>query len=73
MNQQHQQKPGKSKEVKMTLRPKEVSLIIALLTKFTHGEVVISMRDGVPQHIKQAWRNDALVADGLSTPEGTDT
>lgn len=46
------------------LSSKEVALIVALRTRFTHGVVEITMRDGTPQHIRRAWENDALETAG---------
>lgn len=46
------------------LHPKELTLIVALREKFPFGDVVISMRDGVPQRIKQAWVFDNLDLSG---------
>lgn len=49
------------------LSPKEQALIIALRGKFGHGEVIVVMRDGVPQYIKRAWENDGLSTEQLGT------
>ena len=39
----------------MQLNDNEKALIIALRTRFQHGEVIIMMRDGIPQRVKKAW------------------
>jgi hypothetical protein len=44
------------------LHPKELALIFSLRNKFKFGEVVVVMRDGVPQRLKQV-----VVFDDLST------
>ena len=44
----------------INLHPKELALILALREKFPYGDVVIVMRDAVPQRIKQAWIFDDL-------------
>lgn len=44
----------------MPLSDKERALIVALRGPFKHGEVILVMRDGTPQYIKQAWKSDAL-------------
>lgn len=41
------------KELKLS--DNEKALIIALRTKFCYGEVIIMMRDGIPQRVKKAW------------------
>jgi len=45
---------------KIVLNNNEKALIIALRTKFRFGEVIILMRDGVPQIIKKAWISTEL-------------
>ena len=42
------------------LHPKELSLIIALRGRFRFGEVIIIMRDGVPQRLKKVELFDDL-------------
>ena len=42
------------------LHPKELSLILALRNRFRFGEVVILMRDGVPQRLKRVEIFDNL-------------
>lgn len=53
------------KTIQLEVSPKEFALITALRKRFTFGEVVITMRDGQPQHIKRAWENDSLSAEDL--------
>ena len=53
----------KENKTNIEVNEKELALLIALRTRFTFGEVVITMRDGVPQHIKTAWINDSLKAE----------
>lgn len=45
------------------LHPKEISLILALRNKFRFGEVLIIMRDGVPQRLKKVELFDDLSTD----------
>ncbi len=53
------------KTIQLDLSPKEFALIMALRKRFTFGEVVITMREGMPQHIKRAWENDSLSSEEL--------
>lgn len=39
---------------------KEYCLIMALRHRFRYNEVIIMMRDGVPQHIRHAWESEDL-------------
>jgi len=39
----------------MELNDNEKALILALRNRFRYGDVIIVMRDGIPQRIKQAW------------------
>lgn len=52
--------PPQQKRRLVELHEREAALIAALRFKFTFGEVVIVMRDGVPQFVKSAWVNDQL-------------
>ncbi len=42
------------------LHPKELSLIIALRDKFSNGEVIINVQNGVPIRIKRVTEFDYL-------------
>jgi len=42
-----------SDELLKTLRQEEIIMILALRHKFKFGEVIIQMRDGVPQRISK--------------------
>ena len=53
-------KKTKQRAQLINLHPKELALILALREKFPFGDVVIVMRDGVPQMIKQALIFDDL-------------
>ena len=53
-------KRGTAKPQLINLHPKELALILALREKFPYGDVVIVMREAVPQRIKQAWIFDDL-------------
>lgn len=55
MPQEHQRN-----NYKVELCFEEWCLITALRNKFQYGEVIIMMRDGVPQRIKQAFTTDNL-------------
>ena len=44
----------------LELNDHEVALIIAMRKRFRHGEVVVMMRDGMPQYIKKAWPSEEL-------------
>lgn len=44
------------------LHPKEIALILSLRNKFRFGEVIVVMRDGIPQRLKQV-----VLFDDLST------
>ena len=52
------------------LHAKELALILALRNKFRFGEVIVVMRDGIPQRLKQVILFDDLsgVDEKLSTP-----
>lgn len=41
----------------LELHPNEVALILAIRKRFRHGEVVMVVRNGVPQYIKKAWES----------------
>ena len=47
----------KKKEM-VEISSNEKMLLIALRERFTHGEVVIVVREGEPQYIKRAWENE---------------
>lgn len=47
------------------LSVKEVWLIVALRERWRFGDVIIVMRDGVPQRIKRAWESE-------DPPEGSE-
>jgi hypothetical protein len=53
------------------LHEREIALIIALRKRFRHGEVVVMMRDGVPQYIKKAWPSEDLSKPDLTELEGS--
>lgn len=42
------------------LSPKEIALILALRNKFRFGDIVIKMRDGVPQRLERVTEYDNL-------------
>lgn len=54
----------------LELHKNEVALILALRRRFQHGEVIIMMRNGIPQYIKQAWSSlDLLHPEDLLTDQ----
>jgi hypothetical protein len=44
----------------VNISDKELALLIALRKRFRHGEVILVVRDGIPQYIKRAWESDDL-------------
>lgn len=42
------------------LHPKEIALIMALRNKWRYGDVVVLMRDGLPQRLKMVTQFDDL-------------
>jgi len=44
----------------LELNANEYFLIMALRHRFRYNEVIIMMRDGVPQHIRHAWESEDL-------------
>lgn len=39
------------------LHQNELALILAIRRRFKHGEVVVMVRNGIPQYIKRAWES----------------
>jgi hypothetical protein len=39
------------------LHQNELALILAIRRRFKHGEVIIVVRNGIPQYIKRAWES----------------
>lgn len=48
------------KETLIVLTSNEKALIIAIRDHFKYGEVIITVRDGVPQFIKRAFESKDL-------------
>lgn len=46
--------------VLIELHPKELALILSLRKKWRYGEVVLIMRDGLPQRLKKVTEFDDL-------------
>lgn len=46
--------------VVLQLHPKEIALIMALRNKWRYGDVVVLMRDGLPQRLKMVTQFDDL-------------
>lgn len=42
------------------LNPKEIALLVALRHKYRFGDVVVKMRDGVPQRLERVTEFDDL-------------
>lgn len=42
------------------LHPKEVALLLSLRNKFRYGDVVVKMRDGIPQRLSKVTEFDDL-------------
>lgn len=60
----------------LELHKNEVALILAIRKKFRHGEVIVIVRDGVPQYIKRAWESLDFIHPedvDLTTPTGPGT
>jgi len=59
----------------LELHKNEVALILALRKRFRHGEVIVIVRDGLPQYIKRAWESLDFVhpepEDDLTTSKGS--
>jgi hypothetical protein len=45
------------KKMVLELHKNEVALILAIRKRFRHGEVIVIVRDGIPQYIKRAWES----------------
>ena len=46
--------------IAISLNDHEVALILAIRKRFRHGEIVLMVRDGIPQYIKKAWSSEEL-------------
>jgi hypothetical protein len=44
----------------LPLHPKEIALLLALRNKFRYGDVIIKMKDGLPQRLAKAYEFDEL-------------
>jgi len=44
----------------LKLNRKEKLLIMAIRNHFRYGEVIVIVRNGIPQRIKVAWRSEDL-------------
>ena len=51
---------GKNNKHNLDLDIKEYCLILAMRNRFRYGDLVVTMRDGLPQYIKHAWESDDL-------------
>ena len=55
------------------LNKNEIALILAIRKRFQHGEVIIVVRNGIPQYIKRAWESLDFIKPDLTESDDSPT